>query len=370
MKVALLTNFIPPYRKSLYQNLSNKVDDLTVFVSVEMENNRSWEVDNGELNVVVQKNLSYKKIWKYNFETQVHIPYDTIFQLKRLQPDIVISVELGMRSLFSAIYSKVSNKPLVLWLALSEHTEKNRKGLRLKLRKFLLNSCSAILCNGESSKKYIESYGVKKKLFFIPCTSDYMLGEPKKDFNSTNKKILYTGHLIQLKGIKEMVEGLISWALKNESEKIELIIAGDGPEKEHFKKLNEIPNIEYQLLGHVDYEELKSWYKKVDIYLFPTLQDEWGVVVNESFSNGVPVVGSIYSQAVVELIDNQKTGWLYDPLEPNSFTKAFETALNTDKNKLEEMSNNCLKAIAELTPEKVGSSIIEAVEHALRINNN
>ena len=37
------------------------------------------------------------------------------------------------------------------------------------------------------------------------------------------------------------------------------------------------------------------------IFVLPTLADEWGLVVNEAMASGLPVLGSVYSQAAHEL---------------------------------------------------------------------
>lgn len=366
MKVALLTNFIPPYRVSLYKAVSDKVENFHVFVCTEMEKNRSWKVDVGDLNVTIQKNISYFKTTENGYKTYVHFPYDTIFKLIKYNPDVVISAELGFRSLFSTVYCKLFNRPLILWLALSQHTERNKKGLRITVRKFLLKNSSAILCNGKSSKDYVKSLGVNKKVFYIPCTSDYRIGLPKSSFNKEVKKVLYTGDLIKRKGIEEMVNSFVKWSIRYPNESIDLIIAGDGVEKIQFEKIDSYPNINCQLLGRVAYEKLQELYLEVDLYLFPTLEDEWGVVVNEAFASGIPVIGSIYSQAVMELVEDEVTGWKYDPLIEDNFISTFQKALQTDTQKLQKMSSKCLEAIDKITPEKVGGNIMKAIHHAAK----
>jgi hypothetical protein len=368
MKVALLTNFIPPYRKSLYQLIARRVDHFKVYLSTAMESDRNWQVNHDGLNVEIQKTLSYQKEWKhengYNQFVDIHIPYDTVYRLFKFRPDVVISVELGIRSLLSSIYCSLFGKQLILWLALSEHTEKNKKGLRIKLRKYLLGKSSAILCNGESSKNYVRGLGIEKPFYFVACSSDYEIKDPKTNFNSDKKQFLYTGRLINLKGISQMIDEVSNWATKNKEDKIELIIAGDGPEKSHFSKLDAFSNVSYNLLGDVKYEELNEWYSKVDYYLFPTLGDEWGVVVNEALLSGIPVLGSIYSQAVLELIEDDKNGWQYDPLKKGDLERLLTTAVGTTNEQLEKMSVYGLEVVKEVTPEKVCSEIVSALNYA------
>ena len=374
MKIAFLTNFIPPYRRSLYQQITLKLEQVTFFISTVMEHNRNWEVNHFNLSIKVQKNYNYNKNWKHKNgfadKTPVHIPYDTIKQLKKYKPDVVVSAEIGIRSLLSSTYCKIYNKPLILWLTLSEHTETNKKGIRILLRKYLLKSSAALLCNGESGKRYVESLGIKKPVFYAPYTSDFKINEKGKNTFNTVKKILFTGQLTKRKGVFEMVEALKKWAYQNPTTKIELIVAGNGLEKNHFNLLNNITNIKVKLLGTVAYADLEQLYNDVDLYLFPTLSDEWGVVVNEALSKGVPVIGSLYSQAVEELIENDKNGWLFYPNQQDSFVKTLTKAINTNNSKLTELSENGISTIKDFTPEKIAANIVEAIQFVLTQKTN
>lgn len=366
MKVALLTNFIPPYRKSLYTELDKQLDSLTVFISQTMEDNRNWEVDHGALNVVVQKGVRYSKKWKGEFGYQetsiVQIPYDTFFKLKKYKPEVVISAELGMRSVLSALYCKRFNKPLILWLALSEHTEKNKKGVRLRLRKRLLKSANAILCNGKSAERYIESLGIQKKTFFVPCTSDFEISNDRSANTNGVKTILFTGQLIKRKGIEEMVAAFLSWSKLNPNTTVNLIIAGDGPERDKFEPLLQLSNIQLTLLGVVEYGDLQPLYKTSDVYIFPTLADEWGVVVNEAMASGLPILGSTYSQAIEELVNHEENGWVFKPDNHDEFVNRLTIVINATPEKLTEISEKGVETIQKMTPNNVAHDIYKAID--------
>ena len=366
MRVALLTNFIPPYRKSLYTELDQEIDSLTIFVSQEMEKNRNWKVDHGNLKVIVQKGIRYQKTWKgtygYNEKTVVQVPYDTFFKLKKFNPDIVISSELGVRSILSAIYCKTHKKPLVLWLALSEHTERNKKGFRLFIRRWILKASTTILCNGTSAAEYIKSLGIEKKMTHIPYTSDFDIKPKVPRKNNLVKTILYTGQLTERKGIKEMSVALNNWSTSNTDKKICLLVAGEGPEKAKLAQLQNLPNIEVKFLGHVPYKKLQDLYLSSNLYLFPTLADEWGVVINEAMACGLPIIGSIYSQAAEEMIADGKTGWLFDPRDQQSFLKVLTEAIDTPPETLEKMGNRSIQIIRNFTPKMVSDRIIEVLK--------
>ena len=370
MKVAILTNFIPPYRKSLFNELNQKIDGLTIFISQEMEKNRNWQVDHGQLPVIVQKGFRYTKKWKgkygYNEKTVVQIPLDTFFKLRKNNPEVVISSELGMRSLLAAFYCKLYKKPLILWLALSEHTEKNKTGMRVYLRKKILNAASAIICNGKSANRYIKSLGVIKKTFYAPYSTDYKIIENTAPSSNKVKTILFSGQLIKRKGIHEMCKALVSWAKDNTTKQICLVVAGDGPEKHEFEAVKAFENIDLKLLGNVSYENMQAHYLSSDIYLFPTLADEWGVVVNEAMACGIPIIGSKYSQAVEELVHTGKNGWIIQPDHHPNFLQVLSIAIDTPIATLQKMGNNGKELIKNYTAEIIAANFINAIKFTLK----
>ena len=78
-------------------------------------------------------------------------------------------------------------------------------------------------------------------------------------------------------------------------------------------------------------------YAQADAFVFPTCADEWGVVVNEALAAGLPVLGSIHSQAVEELCADGETGWLFDPEDASTVLAALDRALAASGEELAAM---------------------------------
>lgn len=372
MKVALLTNFIPPYRKGLLEKLGEKVEVLKIFVSTEMEKNRDWETDHGTLDVAVQKSWSYTKNWKnengYPEKSTVHLPRDTFRVLRKMNPDVVVSSELGFRSLMASFYCKWHRKPLVLWLTLSERTETSRKGLRKYLRKYLLKSATTVMGNGKSCERYVRSLNYQGEVFFVPYTIDLPQDQTELKVKNEPLTVLFVGQLIKRKGVEEMVNAFLKWS-ENAQTPIRLVVAGDGPEREKLNELKNQPQIELEALGSVEYARISELYGKSDVFLFPTLGDEWGVVVNEALSNKVPVIGSMYSQAVEELIVNGENGWFFYPDKAAEFENVLQDALSVSPEKLLEMRRSCSQALEKVTVSAAVTNMVKAMESATRKSN-
>jgi hypothetical protein len=230
MRVALLTNFIAPYRVSLLEGLRDRVGDLRVLVSTPMERDRFWVVDWRSLDVVVQHTLTLRgkapDVFGLSRKTEIHIPYDSLLQLWRWKPDIVISGELGTRSLQAAAFCALQpDVPLLIWATLSEHTEQVWGGVRRRLRQTILRRADGVLVNGESGARYIRSFAVSdQRIFQVNQPVDVALFSivPRQSTGMACQRLLFSGVLAEHKGVRPFVGYIESWARTNPAQPVEL----------------------------------------------------------------------------------------------------------------------------------------------------
>jgi glycosyltransferase involved in cell wall biosynthesis len=369
MRVALLTNFIPPYRLSLLEALRSRVGQLRVFVSTPIETNRNWSAAWGNLDVVVQRTVTLRGRWKdpsgFRERTFVHLPVDTVRQLWRFRPDVVISGELGLRTGLAVLYRLLRPRSrLVIWATLSERTERGRGIMRSLIRPWLLARADGVLVNGGSGARYVAALGVSHdRIHFVPYSVDATVfrgAEAPRRFDHT-QPLLFVGQLVERKGLLPFVAGLNRWAARHPDHPVELWIAGDGPQKPLLEQIELHPRVSIRFLGNVGYDALPALYAKARMFVLPTLADEWAVVVNEAMSAGLPVFGSIYSQAVEELIEDGRTGWTFAPDEPDNLDAALTRALLAGSADLQRISEAARRLAESITPAHVAERMADAI---------
>jgi hypothetical protein len=368
-KVAWLTNYIPPYAAPLFRALSYRFDRFRLFISVDMEANRHWVPEWEGLDVNVQRTFTLHGNWRhphgFSEPLNVHIPYDTLYALRSYRPDVIISSEMGLRTLQALAYRQSHRKSrLLIRACLSETTERGRGRLRDWLRNRLLPRVDGVMVNGRSGANYIRRFNVPDtRLFFTPSTSDLRpfssvaLDRPEE----SSRRLLYVGRLVEAKGLLLFMELLSRWASNNPRCPIQFWLAGDGPLRTPLAQVKVPPNVSLSLLGNVAYEDLPKVYASGGILAFPTLADEWGMVVNESLASGLPVLGSLYSQAVEELIEDDVNGWTFRPDEPEKMYSALDRAMSIPKEFLCHMRAAARNAVEGLTPEYVAAQVAEAI---------
>ncbi len=369
-RVALLTNFIPPYRLPFLKALAKRTKDLCVFISTPMETNRAWTPRWDGLKVVVQHNLTFPYMWRHSHgfseKLFVHIPYDTVYRLFRYRPDVVVSGEFGARTLQAAIYRLINPWcRLIIWATISEHTEKDRGIIRTALRRVLIRMADGIVVNGESGARYLHTFRMADdKIFRVPYSIDNSaFSFTSHTYGEVNPyRLLFTGQFVPRKGLIQFFSAMARFGHKYPDQQVEFWLVGDGPVRESLELFNLPHNISTRFLGKVTYEELPKIYSQASIYVFPSLADEWGVVVNEAMASGLPVLGSIYSQAVETLCEEGKTGWLFCPDDPDNMLEALERAMASTPEKLDQMRIHCVEKIKYLSPELLADRFREAIE--------
>ena len=295
-RVALLTNFLPPYRVPVLKALQGRIGELRVFVSVPMEPNRDWSIEWDTLEVTVQRCITLQRTWRhphgFSEPNYVHIPYDTLGLLWQYRPQVVISAEMGARTLQSTVYRWLNPKSrLILWATLSESTEQGRGKARQFLRKQLLRLVDAVIVNGESGARYIKHLGRDdERVFRVPQTTHVTSFSVQRSSTMSDNvlRLLSVGHLSELKGILPFVKALSRYALEHPGKDLELWLVGDGPLRASLEAMRYPSNLKVCLWGFVPYDQLPAIYAQSDVFVFPTLADEWGLVVNEAKARATP----------------------------------------------------------------------------------
>jgi glycosyltransferase involved in cell wall biosynthesis len=369
--VAFLALCIVPYTLPVLQFLAASVRCLQVLVSVPMETDRHWAPDWGGLDVRVQRTLTFtrRRTYKqgFNMTSFLHFPLDTLKLLRRFRPDVIISAQLGFRTMQALLYRLLNPAcRLIIWADLSEHTEQGVGRLKTAMRRLFLRAADAILVNGSSGARYLKSLGVTaEKLVVAPYVADSHFNTKlsAKD-PQIAKRLLYVGQLIERKGLEPFLHSLSRWLELHKSEPREMWIVGDGPLRRRLEHMRVSPRLLLKFFDNVPYHNLTSFYASAGVFVLPTLADTWGLVVNEAMAAGLPIFGSLYSQAVEELVVNGKNGWTFFPDRPAQFLQSLEEMLTCPLHALAQMGEAARATVEELTPSYLSSRFLHVIRVA------
>jgi glycosyltransferase involved in cell wall biosynthesis len=80
---------------------------------------------------------------------------------------------------------------------------------------------------------------------------------------------------------------------------------------------------------------------------------------------GLPVLGSLESQAVEELVREGVAGWVFHSGQEDEVYAAIERCMNTPAEELEIMRRRAKEAALRLSPEAIAEQVIAAVGRCL-----
>ena len=368
LRVALLTNSLSPHSLPVCEHISRAVREFSAFISADADRYHNFPKPQASFPIVLLRSFNRlrvpRKAYGHWQKGELHVPYDTYRQLRAYKPDVILSVQLGLRTLLAVLYRRRHpGTRLILWATLSWHTEARRNFLRRTLRRWIVRRVDGAFVNGRQGEEYLRLLGYKRAVYTVPYAIDdaYFRARSYRPREGTFR-LVYAGQLVPQKGLRTFCTVLNHWAADHPETTVEFDIVGDGPESRPIRLMKTPPNLQITLSPTMEQQRLAGHYHRADMMAFPTLGDEWGVVVNEAMIAGLPVLGSLYSQAVVELVEEGTSGWIFDPRDRLSLYAALDRAFSSSLERLESMSRNAKQSIGRLTPAIVGSRALGALE--------
>lgn len=74
--------------------------------------------------------------------------------------------------------------------------------------------------------------------------------------------------------------------------------------------------------------ELLKEYENASLFVLPTREDCFGLVLVEALAMGTPVIASKYADGAYDTIEDYKNGIIVDPYDEIKFGKTIESVLN------------------------------------------
>ena len=170
-------------------------------------------------------------------------------------------------------------------------------------------------------------------------------------------RLLFAGRLLPLKGLGLLLSALAGYKLGSWT----LTVAGDGPDRERLETFASQHHLPVEFPGFVPRARLPELFADHDVFVFPTLTDEWGLVVGEALRAGLPVLGSVYSEAVCELVENGVTGWTMRPDRQESVRAALDQAFAVIPAGLPNLRWMARESVRRLTSEVMADQFLDVL---------
>jgi len=204
----------------------------------------------------------------------------------------------------------------------------------------LLNSCDVVTCPSNPIREVLLKKGIKDvTVLSNGIDLDFFRAVDPEEFRqkfgiSAERVIGFCGRF----GYEKHLEDLIEIADRFDGE---ILIAGQGPAENHFKKLAKgKKNVKF--IGFLSREELLGFYSCLDLFVFPSTAETQGLVALEAMACGTPVVGAD-AMALKDMIQEGVNGYRYKQGNLKELMQLIEKAYENR----EELAKNGLETVKE-----------------------
>lgn len=367
MKVLFLTNIPSPYRVDFF-NALGKLCDLTVL----FENNAAKSRDSSWLeNRIRSFNAVFLKGIRTG-EAEGFCPEVVRFLSSKKYDQIVVGIYSSPTGMLAIEYMRLRHIPFIL--SSDGGLIKNDTGLRHWIKAHFISAANAWLSTGKLTTDYLCYYGAKKdRVFLYPFTSvnetDILKYPVTKDekrelrlkLNMSEEKIVLSiGQFIPRKGYDVLLN-----KCRNLSRNIGVYIIG-GKITEEYKQIMDTYNLtNVHFLDFMKKPKLVEYYKAADLFVLPTREDIWGLVINEAMSYGLPIITTDRCVAGLEMVRDSINGKII-PVE-SDWKSEIEKILSSEN--LNAISANNLTVAHKYSIENMATIHMQIFQEITRGKN-
>lgn len=365
MRVLLLTNLPAPYAVDFFQEFGKRCE-LTVLFERNTGKGRDakWTASQ-------YPQANYKEIYMSGIPVGNEGAFcpSVLRHLSDKQYDIIIiGTYYTPTGMLAIEYLNLMKKPFIM--KIDGGIPKEDKGLKRRVKQHFIGSAVGWLSSGKVTSDYVKRYGASEdRIYWYPFTSlkgEDILSEPvpeeekqriKKELGIKEERIaIAVGQFIPRKG-----HDVIMRAFSGMDADTGLYIIGGEPTEEYLSIKREASLENIHFVEFKTKEALKQYYKAADLFVFPTREDIWGLVVNEAMAHGLPVVSSNNSVAAVELVRDGENGYLIQGETIEEYNHCLRKIFN-DKDLRKGMAQSSLRIIKNYTIENMAAYCYHSIE--------
>lgn len=340
MRIGIFTDTYPPYINGVSTSivmLKGALEKLGHEVFIVTVNNENLTYKYEDDNKIIR--LPGIPIGIYDYRLTGIYPVRVINKIKNWKLDVIHSqTEFGVGT-FARLIAKQMNIPIVhtYHTMYEDYVHYITKGYFNGTSKKIVEYLTKFYCDKTATELIVptkkaydlfkEKYKVDRNVHIIPTGIEIdrfyrenfkisqilelrrNLSIQKDDF-----VILFVGRLGREKSVDVLIEGEKEIIKKHPN--VKLLIVGDGPDMEHFKKMVKEYSLEKNVIftGKVPYNDIPLYYEAADLFATASRTETQGLTVIEAMAASLPVLAVNDDSFRIVVVD-ELNGYLFDDLK-------------------------------------------------------
>ena len=301
--------------------------------------------------------------------TYIVPPLQIVPKLLASKPEVIFTSAFSLWTAVALVLKFLyGTRVIVLLDGVSPGVDHLNSGFRVFPRRLMSRCVNAFITNSEAGKQYlVEVVRARGDRVFV---QPYLVPEmsalngnnqalPEASSQKFSKKpiFFFVGQLVPRKGLSYLIKAC--GLLKQQGYHFTLLIIGEGQERSALEALAQQQHLEenIQWAGRVNYHQLGAYFERADVFVFPTLEDIWGMVVPEAMAFGKPVLCSKWAGAT-EIVKDGESGCIFDPRDVQQLAALMSRFIEQPE-LIDQMGDRAKELAADLTPQKAAKFFCE-----------
>jgi 1,2-diacylglycerol 3-alpha-glucosyltransferase len=281
---------------------------------------------------------------------------------------------------------KSARVPVVMMNDSHDGTARAR-GIAHGIKVSLARSFDASIVGGARHKRYYTSLGcpgervftgydaVDNELFI--AESDRVRSQApqsRHSFGLPDRYFLSLGRFVPKKNLVRIVESYAALKRSRLSSPALVFVGSGEGEAELIARANQLGlrvvdhkstscdqiNGDVHLFPFKQITDIPAFYALADAFILASLEEEWGLVVNEAMAAGIPVIVSSRAGCAEDLVHHGTTGLLFDPTSTLELTECL-ASITEDPEAARKMGNAARAHIESFSCDAFGHAVRKAV---------
>ncbi|SRR5271165_467468 len=304
-------------------------------------------------------------------------PLSIFRELAKFKPHVIFTTGFGIWTLCALLYKLVTGaRVIVLWDGCSAYSSSRISRVRHWFRRSMAPFFDFGVSNMREGVAYMsEILGIpKKRLLSYPYqVADLAILDSSASDHRVPERMrpsfLFVGAINARKGWRYLLEAS-ALLVKKGTDKFSVLFVGAGNQEQEL--LASIASLGLGHIAHhvgpVPYHQIASYYKEADVFVFPTTEDVWGLVLIEAMAFGLPVMCSKYAGSR-EMVEHDENGFIVDPRDVEAFARYMARFID-DPNLALEFGARSRERIAPYTSTRAAEVLAGVASEARRARRN
>ena len=242
-------------------------------------------------------------------------------------PDLLVTLHAEPAFLAGWALARARGTRTAVWIEPTFDAWVTRRRWKEGLKRQIFPRLDGVVTTGPDGKAFASRYGMpERRIFYLPYFSSFpqfrsacrtareTRDQRRESLGLRGVTFAYVGRLWSGKGLNYLVDAFALLQRRSESE-VSLLLAGDGADEEALRdrcrKLG-LENVVFT--GFFQRDQLPFLYAAADVFVFPTLGDPFGQVVEEASSCGLPIISSSAAGEIQDRVEEGVTGFIVPPM--------------------------------------------------------